>query len=144
MLLSIQILIQKVLKNCFFQLLARFFGFGECFFSIQITLKKIEKLIFAAFGKILALANAFFYSNSNSKSIEKLIFAAFGKILVLVNVFSLKKVLKNCFFHLLARCWFWRMLFSIQILLRKYGKIDFLQFLARFLVLVNAFFLFKF
>ena len=31
--------------------------------------------------------NAFFYSNSNLKSIEKLIFAAFGKILVLVNAF---------------------------------------------------------
>ena len=52
--------------------------------------------------------------------------------------FSLKKVLKNSFFHLLTRFWFWRMRFSIQILIRKYGKIDFLQFLAR-LVLVNAF-----
>ena len=59
MLFSIQILIKKVLKNCFF----------------------------SAFGKILVLVNAFFYSNSNLKSIEKLIFAAFGKILVLVNAF---------------------------------------------------------
>ena len=54
--------------------------------------KSIEKLIFAAFGKILVLANAFFYSNSNSKSIEKLIFSAFGKILDLVNAFPLFKL----------------------------------------------------
>ena len=59
-------------------------------FCIQILIRKsIEKLFFAAFGKILVLANAFFYSNSNLKSIEKLIFAAFGKILVLVNAFFL-------------------------------------------------------
>ena len=57
-------------------------------FSIKILIKKsIEKLIFAAFGKILVLANAFFYSNSNEKRIEKLIFPAFGKILVLANDF---------------------------------------------------------
>ena len=47
----------------------------------------MEKLIFAAFGKILVLVNVFFYSNSNLKSIEKLIFPAFGKILVLANAF---------------------------------------------------------
>ena len=47
----------------------------------------MEKLIFAAFGKILVLANAFFYSNSNLKTLEILIFAAFGKTLVLVNAF---------------------------------------------------------
>ena len=52
--------------------------------SIQILIKKsIEKLIFAAFGKILVLADAFFFSNSNLESIEKLIF------------------------QLLARSWFW-------------------------------------
>ena len=50
------------------------------FFYSNSNYKSIEKLIFAAFGKILVLANAFFYSNSNSKSIEKLIFAVFGKI----------------------------------------------------------------
>ena len=49
-------------------------------FSIQILIKKVLKIDFSAFGKILVLANAFFYSNSNLKSIEKLIFSAFGKI----------------------------------------------------------------
>ena len=57
-------------------------------FSIQILIQRcIEKLFFAAFGKVLVLVNAFFYTNSNLKSIEKLIFAAFGKILVLANAF---------------------------------------------------------
>ena len=69
--------------------------------SIQSLIpKSTEKLIFAAFGKILVLANAFFYSNPYLKSIEKLIFPAFGKIfLVLVNACFYsnfkKKVLKN-------------------------------------------------
>ena len=48
-------------------------------FSIQIPIKKIEKLIFAAFGKILVLANAFFYSNLNLKNIEKLIFQLWAR-----------------------------------------------------------------
>ena len=78
---------KKVLKNCVFQLLARFW-FWRMLFSLQVLIQKcIEKLIFAAFGKILLLANAFFYSNSNEKSIEKLILSAFGKILVLANAF---------------------------------------------------------
>ena len=68
------------------------------FFSIQILIKKYWKIDFSAFGKILVLANAIFYANSNKKSIEKLIFPAFGK------------------------SWFWRMLFSIQILIKKVLK----------------------
>ena len=60
--------------------------------SIQILIRKVLKNWgFSAFGKILVLANAFFYSNSNLKSIEKLIFSAFGKILVLANAFLLFK-----------------------------------------------------
>ena len=58
----------------------------------------MEKLIFSAFGKILVLVNAIFYANSNKESIEKLIFPAFGK------------------------SWFWRMLFSIKILITKVLK----------------------
>ena len=79
-----------VLKNLFFQLLARSW-FWRMLFSIQILIKtSIETLIFSAFGKTLVLVNVFFYSNSNlKKGIEKLFFSAFGKILVLVNVFSL-------------------------------------------------------
>ena len=68
------------------------------FFSIQILIKKYWKIDFSAFGKILVLVNAIFYANSNKKSIEKLIFPAFGK------------------------SWFWRMLFSIQILIKKVLK----------------------
>ena len=83
--LFFQILIEKVLKNCFFQFLARSW-FWRMVFSLQILIQKcIEKLIFAAFGKILLLANVFFYSNSKEKSIEKL--PAFGKILVWVDAF---------------------------------------------------------
>ena len=60
--------------------------------SMQILIKKrIEKFIFASFGKILVLANAFFYSNSNLKSIEKLIFPAFGKIFGFGECFFLFK-----------------------------------------------------
>ena len=70
----------------------------NAFFYSNFNYKSIEQLIFAAFGKILVLANAFFYTNSNLKSIEKLIF------------------------QLLARSWFWRMLFSIQILIEKVLK----------------------
>ena len=47
----------------------------------------MEKLIFAAFGKILVLMNAFFIQILMLKSLEILIFSAFGKILVLVNAF---------------------------------------------------------
>ena len=90
----------------------------NAFFYSNSNLKSIEKLIFPAFGKILVLANAFFYSNSNLKSIEKLIFAAFGKIF-----------------------WFWRMLFSIQILIKKsIENLIFAAFGKIFLVLGNAFF----
>ena len=69
-------------------------------FSIQLQLKSIAKLIFAAFGKILVLANAFLLFNSNQKSIEKSIFAPFGKILgfgecVFSIQFQIKKVLQN-------------------------------------------------
>ena len=53
-------------------------------------------MIFLAFGKILVMNVAFFYSNSNSK------------------------VLKIDFFNLLARSWFWMLLFSLQILIEKY------------------------
>ena len=79
-----------------------------------------------AFGKILLLVNAFFSSNSNLKSIEKLIFPAFGKVLVLVNAFfftnsNLKRI-EKLFFQLLARSWFWRAFFSIQILIEKVLK----------------------
>ena len=101
--------------------------------------KSIEKLIFAAFGKILLLAKAFFYSNSNWKSIEKLIFPAFGKILVVANAFVYSKSFFSKYWkfkvQLLARSWFWGMLFSFQILIEQlifsaFGKI---------LVLANAF-----
>ena len=85
-----------------------------------MKLKSIEKLIFLAFGKILVLANAFFYSNSNSK-----------------------KVLKIDYFQLLARFWFWRMVFSIQILIKKVWKIDFSSFWQA-LGFGECFFLFKF
>ena len=61
-------------------------------FSIQILIKKnIEKLIFAAFGKILVLVNAFFYSNSNWKNIEKLFFGSFWQDLGFGECFSLLK-----------------------------------------------------
>ena len=43
----------------------------------------------------------------------------------------IQKVLKNWFFQLLARSWFWRMLFSIQILIYKVLKNWFFQLLAR-------------
>ena len=47
----------KIIFSSFWQDL----GFGECFFSIQILIKKsIEKLIFPAFGKSLVLGNGFF------------------------------------------------------------------------------------
>ena len=56
MLFSIQILIKKVLKNCFFQLLASF-GFGECFLHEVIAefvlpkkyLPELEKYILCIF-----------------------------------------------------------------------------------------------
>ena len=55
-----QILIEKVLKNWFFQLLASL-GFGECFFLFKSWLKKYWKIdFFPAFGKILVLGNVFF------------------------------------------------------------------------------------
>ena len=75
---------KKVLQNLFFQLLARSW-FWRMLFSIQIQIKtSIETLIFSAFGKTLVLVNAFF-------SIQ----------------IQIRKVLKNCFFQLLARFWFW-------------------------------------
>ena len=92
-------------------------------FSIQILIeKKYWKLTFSAFGKILVLANAFFYSNSNEKYFEKLIFLSFWQDLGLGDCFFsteilIKTVLKNWFFQLLARSWFWRMLFWIEILI---------------------------
>ena len=61
--------------------------------------------------------NAIFYANSNKKSIEKLIFPAFGK------------------------SWFWRMLFSIQILIKKVLKNCFFPAFGKVLVLVNVFFI---
>ncbi len=58
---------KKRIENWFFNLWQDL-GFGECFFSIQILIeKRLGKLIFSAFGKILVLAVAFFYSNSNEK-----------------------------------------------------------------------------
>ena len=79
-------------------------------------MKSIEELIFQLLARSWFWRMLFFYSNSNLKSIEELIFSAFGKILVLANAFFsiqilIKKVLKNCFFQLLARFGFWRMLF---------------------------------
>ena len=56
----IQILIAKVLKIDFFSFWQDL-GFGECFFYSNSNLKRIENLIFSAFGKILVLVNAFFY-----------------------------------------------------------------------------------
>ena len=73
-------------------------------------------MIFAAFGKILVLANVFFYSKSN------------------------EKVLKNSFFKLLARSWFWQMLFAIQnCKLKSIEKIVVILAFGKILVLVNAF-----
>ena len=52
---------EKSIENLFFSSVWQDLGFGECFFSIQILIKKsIEKLIFSAFGKILVLVNDFF------------------------------------------------------------------------------------
>ena len=80
---------------------------------LQILMKKVLKF-FPAFGKLLVLANAFFYSNS--------------------------KVLKNWLSQLLARSWFWWMLFSIEILIKKsIEKLIFPAF-GKSLVLANAFF----
>ena len=70
MLFSIQILIQKVLKKLFLQLLARSWFWRMVFFYSNSNYQSIEKLIFPAFGKLLVLVNAFFYSNSNEKSVE--------------------------------------------------------------------------
>ena len=86
MLFSIQILIQKVLKIWFFQLLARSW-FWWMLFSIQILIEKYWKLNFFSFWQDLGFCELFFYLNSN------------------------EKVLKFCFLQLLARSWFWWMLF---------------------------------
>ena len=60
--------------------------------SIQILIKKVLKnWFFPAFGQILlGFGECFFYSNSNGKRIENLIFPAFGKISVLLKVFSIQ------------------------------------------------------
>ena len=71
---SFQILIKKVLKNWFFQLLTRF-GFGECFFLLKI--KSIEKLFFSAFGKALVLANVLFLYKFYFKKHWKIDFFSF-------------------------------------------------------------------
>ena len=73
-------------------------------------------MIFPAFGKILVLANAFFYSNSNEKSIEN-IFSSFWQDLGFGE-------------------WF----FSLELLIKKYWKIDFFPAFGKILVLVNVFF----
>ena len=76
MLVSIQILIQQVLKNCFwhwFLANAFFLVLVNAFFPSNSNLKIIEFLIFPALGKILALVNAVFHEIL-IKSIEKLIF----------------------------------------------------------------------
>ena len=119
MLFSIQILVKKVLTNWFFQLLARSWFWRMLFFYLNSNYINVEKLIFAAFGKIfwfwwmlfsiqilikkvlknwffsfwqdLVFVNAFFYTNSNQKSIEKLIFPAFGKIFDFGECFFLFK-----------------------------------------------------
>ena len=62
LLFSIQILIEKVLKNRF-SIFWQDLGFGCCFFYSNSNSKSIEILIFLAFGKILVLDVAFFYSN---------------------------------------------------------------------------------
>ena len=50
------------------------------------------------------------------KSIEKLIFSAFGQILFSILI---RKVLKNCFLAVFGKIfWFWRMFFSIEILIK--------------------------
>ena len=62
---SIRILIQKVLKIVFLNLLPRSW-FWMLLFSNQILIQKVlKKLIFLAFGKILVLDVAFFLSTSN-------------------------------------------------------------------------------
>ena len=55
----------------------------------------------------------------------------------------MEKVMKNWFFQLLARSWFWMLFYSIQILFKKYCKIDFSSFWQD-LGLECCFFLFKF
>ena len=57
----------------------------------------------------------------------------------IAHVQIISKVLKNSFFKLLARSWFWQMLFSIQnCKLKSIEKNVFLAF-GKILVLVNAF-----
>ena len=43
-------------------------------FWSNLNSKRIEKMFFSAFGKILVLVVGFFFSNFNQKRIEKLIF----------------------------------------------------------------------
>ena len=98
------------------------------FFYSNSNFKRIEKLIFWAFGKIFVLVNVFFYLNSFLKSIEKLIFSAFGKILVCGSVFfysssnlkNIQKLIISPFGKILV-C---GSVFSIQVLIRKVLKID--------------------
>ena len=117
--------------------------------------------------------NAIFYANSNKKSIEKLIFPAFGKSWFWRMLFSIqiliKKVLKNCFFPAFGKVLvlgnvflfkfklkkylkidffsfgFWRMLFSIQILIKKVSKKMIFSAFGQILFgFGERFFLFKF
>ena len=145
MLFSIQILFKKI-KKLFFQLLARSW-FWRMLFSIQILIQKRLKIDFFTCWQNLGFGECFLLFKSQLKWLLKIeFFSAFGKILVLANVFvysKTKTVLKNWCFQLLARSWFWRMFFSIQILDKKVLKNWFFQLLARSWFW-RMFFLFKF
>ena len=75
----VKILLEKVSKNEFFQLLEGSWFWWLCFSCHNFNRKSIEKLIFPTFGRILVLVAAFFPV----------------KLLI-------EKVLKHVFFELLA------------------------------------------
>ena len=145
---SIQIQIKKRIEKLIFQLLARSW-FWWMLFCIQILLTMtIENLLSFSFWQDLGFGECFFYSNSNWKKYWKLTFSAFGKILVLANAFSIQilieKSIENWLFQLLARSWFWQMLFSIQIPMKNILKSWFFWAFGKILVLAIVFFLLKF
>ena len=98
------------------------------------------------FFQILVLVNACFCSNSKWKSIEKLIFQLLARSWFWQMLFSIqiliKKILKYWFLQLLARSWFSRMIFLFKFSFIKCWKIDFSAF-GKILVLVNTLFSIK-
>ena len=95
MFFSIQILIKKVLKNCFFQLLASF-GFGECFLHEVIAefvlpkkyLPELEKYILCIFFNILCMLFFSILKCSEDSEIPNSIFYVVG--LHYIYIYKLK------------------------------------------------------